>query len=329
MRRRNLISLIGVAVAWPLVAHAQQGVGMRRIGALILTAENDTLTRERIAALLQGLSKFNWTIGHNLEIDYCWGIADSERARVAAAELMERSPDLIFAHSVSAARAAQQATRTIPIVFTAVSEPIQLGLVPNLARPGGNITGFANLEPSVGGKWLELLKEIAPSIRRVAVMFNPASTAVAAQFVRSVQEAAPKYGLEVVEARINSAAEIETVIATVGHEASTAVIMLPDTFLSLNQKLVLEAVARHRLPAIYPFRYVAAAGGLMCYGPDITDQFRRSGEYIDRIFRGESPGNLPVQQPVKFDFVINLKTAKALGLTVPTSMQQLADEVIE
>jgi putative ABC transport system substrate-binding protein len=331
MKRRDFLGVLGggAAAAWPVVARAQQSGSVRRIGALILTAENDTLTKERIAALLEGLGKLNWTIGRNLEIDYHWGIADPERARAAAEEMLERSPDLIFANSFSAARAAQQVTRTIPIVFNAVSEPVHLGLVSSLAQPGGNITGFTNLEPSVAGKWVELLKEIAPTIRRIAVMFNPASTAVSTQFGQATTTAARRLGLEVIEARTNTPAEIDTVLAAIGKGTPTAVIILPDTFLSFHHKLVIDAAARHRLPAIYPFRYYPTAGGLMCYGPDLVDQFRRSGEYIGRIFHGEKPGSLPVQQPVKFDFVINLGTAKTLGLTVPASMQQLADEVIE
>jgi ABC-type uncharacterized transport system substrate-binding protein len=264
-----------------------------------------------------------------VQIDYRWGVSGPERAQAAIGELLTLAPDLILSHSVSATRAAQQATRTVPIVFTAVSEPMALGFVASLARPGGNITGFSNLEPSVGGKWLELLKEIAPHTNRVAIMFNPSSTGIAAQFVRAARSAAPTFAIDIVEAKIRLASDIEPVLAKLKDHSGTALLVLPDTFLAFHYKLIVELAARYSLPAIYAFRYYAAAGGLVSYGPDISDQFRRAASYVDRILRGEKAGELPVQQPVKFEFVINLKSARALGLSIPLHLQQIADEVIE
>jgi putative tryptophan/tyrosine transport system substrate-binding protein len=328
VKRRDFITLLGGAAAWPLAARAQQGERMRRIGVLMVLAENDPQSQGRIAALQQGLERLGWTVGRNLTIDYRWGVSDVERARAAAAELLSLTPDLILANAVSAVRGAQQATRAVPIVFTGVSEPVTQGFVSSLARPGGNTTGFTNLEPSVGGKWVELLTEIAP-VTRVAVLFNPASTSTALQFVHSVETAAAKLGLGTAQARIHELADIEPVLTGLGHEPVVGLILPPDTFTGFHHKLIVELAARYRLPAIYPFGYFAAAGGLVSYGPDVTDQFRRATAYVDRIFRGEAPGDLPVQQPTKFEFVINLKTAKALGLTVPNTLLVAADQVIE
>jgi putative ABC transport system substrate-binding protein len=330
VRRREFIRFFGgTAAAWPLTALAQQKERVRRIAALMLTLETDPLSRERRAAFEEGLIKLGWTIERNVQIDYKWDVATPERAATATAELLHLTPDLIFANSVSAARAAQAATKTIPIVFNAISDPVSLGLVESLARPGANITGFANLDPNVGSKWLQLLKELAPDTKHVAIMFNPASTAIAPQFIRAVQTAAPQFALVADEARVNTAPEIELVMATVASKPNAALIVLPDTFLSLHHKLLVDAAARHRVPAIYPFRYYTDSGGLICYGPDITDQFRRAGEYIDRILRGERPSDLPVQQPTKFDFVVNLTAARALGLTVPNTLIVAADQVID
>ena len=225
--------------------------------------------------------------------------------------------------------ASQRATRSVPIVFTGVSEPVAQGLVANLTHPGGNITGFTNLEPSVGAKWLELLKEIAPSITRVAVMFKPALSQAIPLFQDSLKLAAPKFGVELIEAAVHDSAAIEVVLTGLAREPGGGLVLLPDTFLASHLKLILEIAAHHQLPAIYPFRYFVGAGGLMSYGPDVDDQFRQAAGYVDRILRGEKPGDLPVQQPTKFEFVINLKTARALGLDVPPTLLARADEVIE
>jgi putative ABC transport system substrate-binding protein len=313
-----------------MVATAQQPPGrMRRIGVLIVLPENNPQSHARLAALQQGLEKLGWTIGRNLVIDYRWGISDVEQARAATSELLSLVPDLILANAVSALRGAQLATRTVPIVFTGVSEPVSQGFVASLVHPGGNITGFTNFEPSIGGKWLELLKEIAPVVRVAAVVFNPASTSVAVQFIHSVEAAAANLGLEAVEARIQAAAELEPIFTKLGREPGVGLIFPPDSFTGFHHKLIVELAGRFRLPAIYPFGYFAAAGGLASYGPDLTDQFRRAASYVDRIFRGETPDNLPVQQPTKFEFVVNLKTAKALGLSVPDKLLVAADQVIE
>jgi putative ABC transport system substrate-binding protein len=330
VNRRQAITLLGGAAAgWPLAARAQPGERMRRVGVLMVLAENDPQSRNRVTAFEQALEKLGWKVGRNLAIDYRWGISDPERARTAAAELLNLAPDLILANATLAVRGAQQATRTVPIVFTGVSEPVAQGLVASLARPGGNTTGFTNLEPSVAGKWVELLKEIAPFVTRVGLVFNPSSTPIPAQFIRSAEGAAAKLGLATAAAEIHGLTEIEAALGRFAGQPGVGLIFPPDTFTGFHHKRVVELNARHRLPAIYSFGYFPAAGGLVSYGPDVTDHFRRSAVYVDRIFRGEAPGDLPVQQPTKFEFVINLKTAKALGLTVPDKLIVGADEVIE
>jgi putative tryptophan/tyrosine transport system substrate-binding protein len=329
VRRREFISLFGGAVAaWPLTVRAQQPERVRRIGVLMVLNENDPQSQGRVTAFQQGLENLGWTVGRNLAIDYRWGVSSDERARASAAQLLRLAPDLILANGVSAVRAAQQATRTVPIVFIGASEPVALGLVASLARPGGNTTGFTNLEPSVGGKWVELLKEIAPSVTRVALIFNPASPSPV-QFMLPAQAAGVGLGLETGEVHVHDAAEIEMVLAGLGREPGVGLIFPPDTFTGFHRQLIVELAARYRLPAIYPFGFFAAAGGLLSYGPDVTDQFRRSVTYVDRILRGETPGDLPVQQPTKFEFVINLRAVKALGLDIPPTLLARADEVIE
>jgi putative tryptophan/tyrosine transport system substrate-binding protein len=330
MKRREFITMLagGAAAAWPLAVRAQQPGRVRRIGVLMALNENDPQSQGRVTAFQQGLENLGWKVGRNLAIDYRWGVSGDERAPAAAAELLRLAPDLILANGVSAVRAAQQATRTVPIVFTGASEPVALGLVASLARPGGNTTGFTNLEPSVGGKWVELLKEIAPSVTRVALIFNPASPSPA-QFMLPAQAAGARLGLQAGEVRVHDAAEIETVLAGLGGEPGVGLVFLPDTFTGFHRQLIVELAARYRLPAIYPFGFFAAAGGLLSYGPDVTDQFRRSVTYVDRILRGETPGDLPVQQPTKFELIINLKTAKTLGIDLPPMLLARADEVIE
>ena len=330
MRRREFTTLLGgAAAAWPLAAHAQQPQRFRRICVLVVLPENDPQSLARVAALQHGLEKLGWRVGRNLTIDYRWGISDIERAQAAVSELLSLAPDLILANGVSAVRGARLATRTVPIVFAGVSEPVTQGFVASLARPGGNITGFTNLEPSVGGKWVELLKEIAPRVTRVAVIFNPAAASVPAQFLRSIKAAGSKLGSETVETNIHDLAEIDAVLTRLEQQSGVGLIFLPDTFAAFHHKLIVELAVRYRLPAIYPFEFWVAAGGLVSYGPDIADQFRQAAAYVDRILRGEKPGDLPVQQPTKFQFVINLETAKALGLTIPQTLLVAADELIE
>ena len=329
LRRREFISLLSSATAaWPLTGRAQQPARVRRIGVLIVLDENDPHAQGRVTAFQQGLEILGWTIGRNLAIDYWWGVSSDERARAAVTQLLRLAPDLILANGVSAVRAAQQATRTVPIVFTGASEPVAVGLVASLARPGGNITGFANLEPSVGGKWVELLKEIAPGIRRAALIFNPSSSSPV-QFMLPAHTAGASLGLQTEEVRVHNAAEIEAVLARLGREPGVGLIFPPDTFTGHHRQLIVALAARYRLPAIYPFGFFVAAGGLLSYGPDVTDQFRRSVTYVDRILRGETPGDLPVQLPTKFELVINLRAVKALDLTLPSTLLARADEVIE
>jgi putative ABC transport system substrate-binding protein len=329
MRRREFTTLLGSAAAWPFAARAQQSERVRRVGALILYAESDPQTQRIITAFQQGMEKLGWTFGRNLRVDYRFGISDAALGQQAITELLSLAPDALLAHAPSAVRAAQQATDTIPIVFTGVSEPITLGLIATLAHPGGNTTGFTNFEPSVGGKFLELLKEIAPNVTRIAVLFNPVVNRIAPQFYNSVIAAAQSPTVETVMAPVREAADIEAVMTTLGRESGNGLIVLPDTFLSFHNRLIAGLAAINRLPTIYPFEFFIAAGGLISYGPDIPDEFRRAAAYVDRIFRGERPADLPVQQPVKFTLIINLKAAKALDLTVPPSLLAIADEVIE
>ena len=329
-RRQFISALGGAALTWPFAARAQQPPErVRRIGALILYSENDPQSRRCGTAFEQGMDKLGWTVSRNLQIDYRFGISDLASGQLAATELLSLAPDLMLAHGVSAVRAAQQATHTTPIIFTGASEPVSLGFVASLANPGGNTTGFTNLEPSVGGKWLELLKEIAPNVTHVAVLFNPATNPAFPLFYRSIETAAPKFAVETIMTPVGEAADIEAVMTRLGREPGSGLIVPPDTFLSNHNKLIVELAAHNRLPAIYPFKLYAPAGGLVAYGPDVPDEFRRAAAYVDRIFRGERPGDLPVQQPIKFELVINIKTAKTLGLTVPQTLLATADEVID
>jgi putative tryptophan/tyrosine transport system substrate-binding protein len=330
MQRRKFISLIGgVAATWPLTARAQQSDRMRRIGVLIVPSEGDPQSRARGRALEQGLGDLGWIVARNLQIDYRFGISDDELARAAAADLLRLGPDVVIANSPPAVRAVRAANSTIPVVFVAVSEPIALGLISNLARPGGNTTGFTNLEPSLGGKWLELLKELAPQLTRAAFLFSPTGAPVGPLFFRSGEEAARRIGVAVVSVQVHTPEEIEAAMAKLGRQPGSGLIVPPDTLTTRHHKLIVEQAAGNRLPALYAFRYFAVAGGLASYGPDVVDQFRRAGAYVNRILRGEKAGDLPVQQPTKFEFVINLKTAKALALTVPEGLLNAADEVIE
>jgi putative ABC transport system substrate-binding protein len=330
MRRREFITLLGGATAWPLTGHAQQGERARRIGVLMVPPENDPQSKARVTALEQGLGRLGWQVGRNLQIDYYFAISDDEPAQVATADLLRLGrPDVVIANSPPAVRAVQAADRTIPIVFVAVSEPVALGFVASLARPGGNITGFSNSEPSLGGKWLELLKEIDPHLKRAAFMFSPTGGPAGPLFVRSAEEAAQRTALKLATIPVHTRAEIEAAMMEWGRQPGSGLIVPPDTFTARHHKLIVELAAGNHLSAIYVFRYFATEGGLASYGPDVVDQFRRAVGYVDRILRGEKAGDLPVQQPTKFEFVINLKTAKALGLTVPLTLQAAADEVIE
>jgi putative ABC transport system substrate-binding protein len=331
MTRRKFITLLsGAAAAWPLGAQGQQAERPRRISVLNVLAGTDPESRPRIVAFEAALRELGWAIGRNLQIDYYWDASDVARTRAVAMEVAETKPDLVVTVATPATQAVRDQAGRVPIVFVQVLDPLGTGLVASLARPGGNITGFSNFEFSMGGKWLELLKDVAPSITRIAVLFNPATTPGAGTFyLQSIEAAAPRLAVKSSAAPVRSVGDIEDALSKLAREPNTGVIFPPDIFTSSNRNLIISLAARNRLPAIYPYRYFATVGGLFSYGSDTTDVFRQAASYVDRILRGEKAGDLPVQQPTKFELVINLKTAKALGLTVPDKLLALADEVIE
>jgi putative ABC transport system substrate-binding protein len=329
MRRRDFITLLGGATAAnPLTARAQGPAPMRRVGVLMMYPENDPEGRLRAAAFQEGLEKLGWMVGRNLAIDYRWGAGDVEWARTVTAELLTLAPDVIVANTTTAARAAQLASRTVPIVFIGPSDPVALGLVASLSRPGGNMTGFTNMGPTVGPKWLDLLKKMAPRVTRVAVLFNPNNPGNVS-LARSVASVAKTLAAEVVEAPIREVAEIEAAITRLGREPGGGLIIPPDPVTAAHRKLIIELAERNRLPAIYALRVFIVEGGLMSYGVNIPDLFRQAAAYVHRILRGEKPADLAVQMPTTFELIINLKTARALGLTVPATLRVAADEVIE
>ncbi len=331
MRRRQFITLLGgAAAACPLAVRAQQGERMRRIGALIGGAETDPESRARVAALREGLEQRGWSEGRNLRIDYRWASADSDRIRAFAAELVATAPEAIFAHTTPATTRLLEATRDIPIVFASVSDPVGDGIVASFARPGGNVTGFTNVEASIGGKWLEILKELSPAVARVGFLFNPAtSPGGGSYFLRPFEAAAPLFNVQPISTPVEDVVDIERAVAPLAVGANGGLIVNSDVFTTRHRAAIIAAAARHRVPAIYPFAYFAADGGLAAYGTDVRDLWRRAASYIDRILRGEKPADLPVQAPTKFELVINLKTAKALSLNIPAMLLARADEVIE
>jgi putative ABC transport system substrate-binding protein len=330
MKRREFITLLGgTVIAWPLVARAQQSNRTRHIGVLIPFAETDPETESRIAALRQELQKLGWVEGRNVHVEYRWGTSDADSTRSLAKELVESQPDLILTVSTPVTAATLQLTHTIPIVFVQVGDPVGSGFAANFPQPGGNPTGFTNIPFTISGKWLDLLKEIAPSIVRVGALFNPATAPYAELFLNSLRAAAPSIGVEVIGSPVQDTSEIETVIAAFGRGPNGGLIVLPSSFMAVHRDMIVAVAARHRLPAIYAFKFFCASGGLICYGNDALDTFRHAAAYVDRILRGAKPADLPVQAPVKFELVINLKTAKSLGLDVPVFLQQRADDVIE
>src|SRR5262252_2728391 len=329
MRRREFITLLGgAAAAWPFSAHAQQPDRMRRIGVLMNLASDDTEGQARLAAFHLGLQQLGWTVGGNVQIDYRWGAGNADRIRKFAAELVALVPDVILSTGSPSVAALQQATHTVPIVFVTVVDPVSSGFVDSLARPGGNITGFALYEYSISGKWLGLLKEIAPGITRAAVIRDPALTAGGGQ-LGVIQAVAPSVGAEVTPINVRDAGEIERAITTFARSPNGVLIVTGSTLAGVHRDLIVTLAARHKLPAVYFARYFVVGGGLMSYGPGLVDQYRDAAGYVDRILKGEKPADLPVQAPTKYELVINLKTAKALGLTVPDSLLARADEVIE
>ena len=327
MKRRDFITLLGGAAAWPLAARAQQPERMRRIGVLMNLTADDPEAPGRVAAFAQGLGELGWTIGRNVRIDYRWGANDPDRGRRYADELIALVPDVILASGSTAVRPLLQVTRT-SIVFVQVTDPVGLGLVASLARPGGNATGFMLYEYGMSGKWLELLKELAPRVARAGVLRDSSSPGGIGQFA-AIQAVAPSMGMELSPLDVRDAGEIERVIALFGRSSDGGLIVTGSALAAAHRKLIVALAARHRLPAVYPFRYFATSGGLISYGPDTTDPFRRAAGYVDRILNGEKPADLPVQAPTKYELVINLETAKGLGLTVPDTLLARADEVIE
>jgi putative tryptophan/tyrosine transport system substrate-binding protein len=328
MRRREFIAALGGAAAWPLVARAQQPERMRRVGVLMLYVENDPQGQLRAAAFRQTLESLGWTVGRNLQIDYQWGVGDSDWISAAAAQLLKRAPDVIVANGSSTVRLAQQATSTVPVIFIGSADPVADGIVQSLAHPGGNLTGFTVLETSVGAKLLELLKEVAPGIEQVAVLIN-ADSGNSRRLFDSAAAAAQTFAIGVVAAPVREPAEIEAAMMRFGRERERGLIVPPDPLTNTHRILIVELAARYRLPAIYGLRAAAAEGGLISYGVDVPDLFRKAAGYVDRMLRGEKPADLPVQLPTKFELVINLKTARALGLAVPLTLLARADEVIE
>jgi putative ABC transport system substrate-binding protein len=329
MKRREFITLIGgAAVAWPVVGQAQQGADIRRIGVLSPSAETDPELRAYITAFRDALEKLGWTDGRNVHIDTRWGNADSQRIEGYVTEIVGLKPDVILVSTTLVLQPLQRATRSIPIIFTQISDPVGAGIVASLAHPGGNITGFTPAEYSMYGKSLEVLKEIAPQVTRAAVVFNPAQKPQAGM-LRAIEAVAPSLGVLLTAAGVRNAAEIERALDAFAREPSGGLVVLPNPVTEGNRKLIIAMSARLRLPAVYAFPFFARDGGLISYGVDLTDQYRQAASYVDRILRGESPAELPVQQPTKFRLLVNLKTAKALGLDVPPTLLVRADEVIE
>jgi ABC-type uncharacterized transport system substrate-binding protein len=330
MRRRAFISLLGGAAAWPLAARAQQPERMRRIGVLMGYPESDSEAQTKIAAFRDGLQKLGWTEGRNTRIDTRWATpADAESMERFAKELVALQPDLILSSTTPTTAALLQQTRTIPIVFATVADPVGSGFVASFPRPGGNVTGFVVFEASLAGKWLELLKEIVPRVNRITFLFNPATATYAEFYLNPFKAAAESFAVEAIAAPVRDRSELESVVSAQAREPNGGLIVMPDSFTDLHRAEIASLAARYRLPAVYPRRIFTEVGGLLSYGIDQLDNFRLAATYADRILKGEKPADLPVQAPTKFELVINLKTAKMLGLEVPPTLLARADEVIE
>jgi ABC-type uncharacterized transport system substrate-binding protein len=328
VKRREFITVLGGAAAWPVAAHAQQPERMRRIGVLMNLAGDDPESLVRLAAFAQGLQELGWIVGRNVRIDSRWGAADVDRFRSYAAELVALTPDVILVSGTPSVVALLQATRTVPIVFANVIDPVGSGFVESLAHPGGNATGFSMFEYGISGKWLELVKEIAPRVTRVAVLRDPALASGGGQ-LGALQAVASSFGVELSPVGVRDAGEIERAVTTFARSSNGGLIVTGSTLAVAHRNLIVTLAARHQLPAIYAQRYIVIGGGLISYGPDSIDPFRRAAAYVDRILKGEKPADLPVQAPTKYELAINLKTAKTLGLTVPPALLARADEVIE
>jgi len=330
MRRREFITLIGGATfGWPLAARAQQAERMRRIGVLMAFAENDAEAQGWVAGFRGELGKLGWMEGHNIQIDTRWATADVESLQRLAKELVALQPDFVLTGSTPATASMHRQTSTIPILFVMVGDPVGSGFVASLSRPGGNLTGFTPIENSLGGKWVELLKEVAPRVVKATMLFHPAMAPFASYYLDPFKAAAVSLGMKAIVAPVDDMAELESVIATSAREPNSGLIVMPDAFTIGHHTEITSLAARYRVPAVYPFRIFAQVGGLLSYGANAHTEFRRAASYADRILKGAKPGELPVQTPIDFDLVINLKTAKALGLTVPLHLQQIANELIE
>ncbi len=330
MRRREFMVLLGGAPAvWSVAARAQQPEQLRRIGVLSLWAETDAEAHAQYTAFRKRLDELGWIEGRNVRVDYRSGAGDVGRAQLFAKELVGLNPDVLVSISTPATQALQAETRTVPIVFAMVSDPVGSGFVASLAKPGGNITGFINIEASLSGKWLELMRKIAPSVSRVALLFNPQTAPYARYYLETFRSAAAAVSVEGIEAAVHSATEIEAVITKLGRQSDAGLIVMPESFVVVYREMICALANRYRLPAIYPFRFFASSGGLLSYGIDPSDLLRGAASYVDRLLRGAKANELPVQLPTKFEMVVNLKTAKAIGLTLPQSLLIEADEVIE
>ena len=330
MRRRELITLLGgVAVGWPLAARAQQPDQLRRIGALYGMAETDLEARAWDASFRKRLAELGWMDGRNIRIEDRWTGGSVDRTKQFANELVRLNPDVLVAVTTPATAALQQETRTIPIIFTSVSDPIGSGFVASLPNPGGNITGFINMEASLSGKWVELIREIAPHVSRMAILFNPQTAPFAKYYLDTFRSAAAALSVESIEAPVHSPAEIEAVMTKLGRETAAGIVVMPDTTAVVYRDMIISLAERYRLPTIYPLRVFVVDGGLISYGMDYPEMFRKAASYVDRILRGAKPNELPVQLPTKFELVINLKTAKSIGLTFPETIIASADDVIE
>ena len=328
IERRKFLATLGAAAAWPLAARAQQRERMRRVGVLMHLAADDPEGQSRVAAFLQGLQEAGWAVGRNVNIDVRWAAGEADRFRRYAMEIVALTPDVILTSAPPSIRAMQQATRTLPIVFVLVPDAVGTGIVDSLSRPGGNTTGFTSTELGMPVKWLELLKDIAPKMTRAAVLRDAADATAIGQF-GAVKGASPSFGVEISSIGVANAEEIERGITAFAREPNGGLIVLPVPTTVIHRTLIIKLAARHRLPAVYNSRYWIAEGGLVSYGPDVLDQYRRTAGYVDRILRGTKPADLPVQAPTKYELVINLKTAKALGLDLPATVLARADEVIE
>jgi len=329
VKRREFITLLGGAAAWPLGARAQQGERMRLIGVLIPPAEKDPEAQAWVAAFREGLEKLGWTDGRNIRVETRWGVADADSMQRVTKELVALQSDVILTNNTPTVRLLLQQTRTIPIVFVNLVDPVSSGLVTSLARPGGNATGFTIMEGTMAGKWMELLKQIAPHVTRVGFLFNPATAPYAEYFLGPYRTAAPSLGLEAMVAPVRDGSELESVVAAQAREPNGGLIVMPETYTTVHRVQITSLAARYRLPAVYPFRFFAEVGGLLSYGNEMLDNYPRAASYVDRILKGAKPDDLPVQLPIKFWMAINLKSAKALGLTLPDTLLARADSVIE